>query len=106
MLNRFPLNLTLPVLMIGLVFLVAGCGSKDEKAQAEVLQNTDSIANEAVPPAPAAAQSTASRAIAAARSTTATHDCDRGCGMTAVPMVQLTEVDGKYYCAGCVEHAK
>ncbi len=36
----------------------------------------------------------------------ATHDCDGACGMTAVPEAQLTQVDGKWYCAGCVEKAK
>lgn len=33
--------------------------------------------------------------------TVATHDCDGACGMTSVPEDQLTEVDGKWYCAGC-----
>ncbi|MCB1182475.1 hypothetical protein KDM41_03505 [bacterium] len=32
-----------------------------------------------------------------------THDCDGGCGMTAVPMDKLTEINGKYYCAGCAK---
>lgn len=36
----------------------------------------------------------------------ATHDCAGGCGMTGVPEDQLTLVDGKYYCAGCVDKAK
>ena len=31
----------------------------------------------------------------------ATHDCAGGCGMKDVAVDQLTEVDGKFYCAGC-----
>ncbi len=32
----------------------------------------------------------------------ATHDCDGGCGMKDMPADKTTEVDGKFYCAGCV----
>jgi len=31
------------------------------------------------------------------------HDCDGGCGMKDVPANQLTEVNGKYYCQGCLK---
>ena len=34
----------------------------------------------------------------------ATHDCDGGCGMKAMPADQTTEIDGKFYCAGCAKH--
>ena len=34
----------------------------------------------------------------------ATHDCDGGCGMTDMPADQTTEIDGKFYCAGCAKH--
>lgn len=34
------------------------------------------------------------------------HDCDGGCGMKAVPMDKLTEINGKYYCAGCAKKAQ
>jgi hypothetical protein len=36
----------------------------------------------------------------------ATHDCEGACGMTSVPEDQLTEIDGKWYCAGCAAKAK
>lgn len=36
----------------------------------------------------------------------ATHDCDGGCGMKAMAADQTTEVDGKFYCAGCAAKAK
>ncbi len=35
-----------------------------------------------------------------------THDCDGGCGMKAVPLDKLTEINGKFYCAGCAAKAK
>lgn len=40
-------------------------------------------------------------AESASQDQVATHDCDGDCGMKDVPMDQLTEIDGKYYCAGC-----
>ena len=73
--------------LLGLVALLAfavGCGEKEEAAE---------TANE-----PA---ETATEAV----ETVATHDCDGGCGMKDVPMDQLTEVHGKYYCAGCAKKA-
>ena len=42
----------------------------------------------------------------AAAETVATHDCAGACGMTNVPEDQLTEIDGKWYCAGCAAKAK
>ncbi len=36
----------------------------------------------------------------------ATHDCDGGCGMKNMPAGQTTEIDGKFYCAGCAAKAK
>lgn len=55
-----------------LLTLVVGCGQKSDSA---------------------------SEADSAAKITA--HDCDGGCGMKDVPVDQLTEIDGKYYCAGC-----
>jgi len=34
------------------------------------------------------------------------HDCAGGCGMKDVAADQMTEVDGKHYCAGCAKEAK
>lgn len=31
------------------------------------------------------------------------HDCAGDCGMKDVPVDQLTEIDGKFYCAGCAK---
>lgn len=36
----------------------------------------------------------------------AVHDCAGPCGMTDVPEAQLTKVDGKWYCGGCVVKAQ
>ena len=36
----------------------------------------------------------------------AVHDCDGDCGMTDVPVDQMTVTDGKYYCAGCAKKAE
>ena len=36
----------------------------------------------------------------------ATHDCDGGCGMKAMTADKTTEVDGKFYCAGCAAKVK
>ena len=63
----------------GLV-LMAGCGQKTETTE-------ETPAGEA-----------------ATDTQVATHDCDGDCGMKDVPMEHLKEVDGKYYCAGCVAH--
>jgi len=51
-------------------------------------------------------QTTGGRAIKDAREVTARHDCDGGCGLTNLPLSQLTEIDGKYYCPVCVEKAR
>ncbi len=64
------------VALLTLVPLLSGCGGGGEQ-------------EEAAPAEDAAA-------------TVAAHDCAGGCGMTNVPEDQLTEVEGKWYCAGCV----
>lgn len=40
----------------------------------------------------------------AAETVVATHDCDGGCGMTDMAADKTTEIDGKFYCAGCAKH--
>jgi hypothetical protein len=72
------------------LFLVAGCGGGSDETQAEAAKDTEAPAAEAP----------------AGETQVAAHDCDGGCGMKNVPMDQLTEVDGKYYCAGCAKHAQ
>jgi len=41
-----------------------------------------------------------------AAETVAVHDCAGGCGMEAVAEEKMTEVDGKWYCAGCAKKAQ
>jgi len=69
------------VLMLSLV-TVAGCGGGEEAAETE----------------------TAAEAETAVDAVVATHDCDGGCGMTNMTAEQTTEIDGKFYCAGCAKH--
>ena len=74
-------NLVLLVAAVGLMLLLVGCDSgNQEAAETPAVENTTTVAE--------------------------AHDCDGGCGMTAVPMDHLTEVNGKFYCGGCVEKAK
>ena len=74
-------NLVLLAAMLGLMLVVIGCGDGQEtSADSAVTQSDQQVAE--------------------------THDCDGGCGMTAVPMSKLTEIDSKFYCAGCVAKAK
>ncbi|MCP4549803.1 MAG: hypothetical protein GY835_25390 [bacterium] len=69
--KKITMFLLLAILALGMI-LLPGCGDKTETAD----------------------ETTADTKLAA-------HDCDGGCGMTDVPMERLSEVDGKYYCAGC-----
>ncbi len=63
--------LTLVVFVLSLA-LLAGCGQKTESTDAD--QGETQVA---------------------------THDCEGDCGMKAMAADQVTEIDGKYYCAGC-----
>lgn len=82
------------------LFAVAGCGGGSQDTQAEAAKTTEAPADTApVSEHPTAEHPTAETQLAA-------HDCDGGCGMTNVPMAQLTEIDGKYYCAGCAKSLK
>ena len=60
------------------LFLVAGCGGDSDTAENAAEKATEEVQ-------------------------VATHDCDGGCGMKDVPKDQLTEIDGKFYCAGCAK---
>jgi hypothetical protein len=66
--------------------LVTGCGNGGDERAVEQAPP----ANEAAPHGDAQV---------------AVHDCAGPCGMKAVPETQLTQVDGKWYCAGCVAKA-
>ena len=73
-------NLILLAAAMGLMLLLVGCSGGEESAETPAAEATTQVAE--------------------------THDCDGACGMTAVPVDKLTEVNGKYYCAGCANKAK
>ncbi len=73
-------NLLLMAVAMGLLLLLAGCGEGDDGAETKTTAGEATVAE--------------------------THDCEGACGMTAVPADKLTEVDGKFYCAGCAGKAK
>lgn len=87
-------NLLMMGLAILLVLAVAACGG-DKKAEVPAAQET------AVPAETAPATDTGT-----ATEVASVHDCDGACGMKNVAMDHLTEIDGKYYCAGCATKAK
>ena len=78
--------LTILAILVAALFLMTACGGGDD--------------------ATTEAEDTAPAAEAAPAEAVAVHDCDGGCGMKAVPEDKMTEVDGKWYCAGCVDKAK
>ena len=49
-------------------------------------------------------EATTDEAAKSAETVVATHDCDGGCGMTDMPADKTTEIEGKFYCAGCAKH--
>ncbi len=71
----------------------AGCGMAITDGQARIIDGKAYCAN------CAEKMSTSPRTDADRE---AVHDCDGGCGMKDVPLNKLTEVNGKYYCQGCV----
>lgn len=70
--------------------LVAGCGGGEDAA---------TQAEKAADEAPAAEDHPAAEAVAG-------HDCAGGCGMKNWPEDQMTEINGKWYCAGCAKKAQ
>lgn len=87
--------LTMLTILLCSMFLLAGCSGGDDAATTaeEMTPATDT--------APAA-----EAAPAEAEAVAAVHDCDGGCGMKAQPEATMTEVEGKWFCAGCVGKAK
>ncbi len=73
-------NLILLVVAAALLLVIAGCSSGDQEAATPQAETTTE--------------------------TVATHDCDGPCPMKDVAMDHLTEINGKYYCAGCAVKAK
>lgn len=75
-----------------LILLMAGCGGgEDTAADAESAAPAEQTA-----PAEQPAPETEGETVAA-------HDCAGGCGMKNWPEDQMTEIDGKWYCAGCAK---
>jgi PBP1b-binding outer membrane lipoprotein LpoB len=94
--RMLPLTVALALVLLVAV-LTGGCGQKEaEEAQAPPPASTT---QEAQAPAATEAAETADSTTAGV----AVHDCAGGCGMTNVPEDQLTEIDGKWYCAGCAK---
>jgi hypothetical protein len=88
-------NLTMLIILLCSMFLLAGCSGGDDAA---------TTAEETAPATEAAP--TTEAAPAEADAVAAVHDCDGGCGMKAQPEESMTEVGGKWFCAGCVDKAK
>lgn len=94
-------------LVLSLV-LVAGCGG--EKAEAQTCAGCGMTLTEGhakmidgKPYCSHCAEKMAGAAAQDAGEQVAVHDCDGGCGMKDVPINQLTELNGKYYCQGCLK---
>ena len=79
------------IFLLALVLLIAGCDSSDDSTP------------QAESSAPAEETAPVETATESAAEAVAVHDCAGGCGMKAVPESQMTEVDGKWYCAGCAK---
>ena len=77
-------NLVLMALAIGLMLVVVGCSSGDKEATEAATEAATESGTEVAE----------------------THDCDGPCPMKDVAMDHLTEIDGKFYCAGCAVKAK
>ena len=82
-------NLTMLIILLCSMFLLAGCGGGDDAA---------TTAEETAPATEAAPAETEAVAVV--------HDCDGGCGMKDQPEATMTEVGGKWFCAGCADKAK
>jgi len=94
------------VVALVLALSLAACSKKtDTQAQKEAPPPAVEQAEQADQAAPAAVPAADSTA-ATATDVAAAHDCAGGCGMTAVPEAQMTEIDGKWYCAGCAKGLK
>ena len=76
------------IALLAVLFMAAGCGGEQAEEQA------------------APAESAATETAAETATTVATHDCDGGCGMKDVAVDKMTEIDGKFYCAGCAKKAE
>jgi len=85
------------ITLLAFSLLIAGCGGGGEDTAAEA--ESAAPAEEAAP----AAETATETAAETATETVAVHDCAGGCGMKAVPEDKMTEIDGKFYCAGCAK---
>ena len=81
--------IVLALVLFALPLALAGCGEKEQAA----VEAGAAVKDEAAVEIDAVEQVVA-------------HDCDGGCGMKDVPLDQLKEIDGKFYCAGCAQNVK
>ena len=91
-------------LVLSLV-LVAGCGGENAEAQTctgcgMTLTEGHAKMIDGKPYCSHCAEKMAGHTAPDAGEQVTLHDCDGGCGMKDVPINQLTEVNGKYYCQG------
>lgn len=92
--------------LLAIFLLLSGCGDygSDDASKAESAAPAEEAATtETVPET--AAETAAETATEAVTEIVAAHDCAGGCGMHAVPEDQMTEIEGKWYCAGCAKKA-
>ena len=84
------------VSLLAIFLFAAGCGDGggDTASQTE----SAAPAEEAAP-----AETATEAATETATETVAVHDCAGGCGMTGMPEDKMTEIEGKFYCAGCAK---
>jgi len=99
-------KLTILAILVAALFLMTGCsGSKETANKAEQAEQaaptTEAAPSEAAPAETMPAESTPAESMPG--EAVATHDCAAGCGMTNVPEDQMTEIDGKWYCAHCAK---
>lgn len=94
--------------MILALVIISGCGEKDAQAQTcagcgmTLTEGHSKMVDGKAYCSHCAEKMAATQSAKNAADQVAVHDCDGKCGMKDVPVTQLTELNGKYYCKGCV----
>ena len=84
--------------LLAMFLFIAGCGDGGEEATTQA----EHPASSEHPTADAATEA-AKVEVEKAADAVAVHTCAGGCGMKDMPADQMTEIDGKFYCAGCAK---